>query len=104
VSEDFKVEPYRHMNELVEWLGMDPTDIKPKYRYRGSAARERPRLVHVREYDGYPTLEVQQKLRDWYAPHNQRLFEMLRDKGFGEVAARLEEVWARPLSEAPLHE
>ena len=91
------------MHQLVDWLGMDTKLIKPKYA-RPHIGWERPRLVHVREYDGYPTLEVQQKLRDWYVPHNQRLFNMLREKGFGDVAARMEEVWARPLSEGPPQE
>lgn len=89
-SDDFKVDPARHMRDLVRWLDLDPNDMAEQFR---KPDVELP-LFHERRYISSAPPHTRRMLHDFFEPHNQRLFKLLRTKGFNHVANRLEELWA----------
>jgi hypothetical protein len=95
VSEDFKADPAAHIQELAAWLGLDPAALHPKLQQASGGSSSRPvfKPVHARKYEGSAQAEVVERVRAFLSPHNQRLFELLEAKGFGDVAARLRQLW-----------
>lgn len=77
------------MLQLVDWLGLDPTLTSPQYT-SGSPLHTK---LHVGKYESQPASDTMSMLREFYAPHNERLFKLLEAKGFGGAAARMREVW-----------
>lgn len=76
------------MKQMVRWLGLDADEIYTHVELKrdiGAAA------YLVREL---PT-GLQAQLHAVFAAHNERLFALLRAKGFATFAQHLQQQWAR---------
>lgn len=89
VSEDFQHDASSHLLQLVDWLGLDPKLTSHDHK---SGVPIKTKL-HVGRYESQPEDATMNMLREFYAPHNERLFKLLEDKGFGNAAARMRDVW-----------
>jgi hypothetical protein len=77
-SEDFYADPPKVLAQTQEYLGLERKELKTyeKYNYRGYV-----RLEAAKHEDAaYPPISVpvRRALVDFFAPHNQRLYELLR--------------------------
>ncbi|WIA15486.1 hypothetical protein OEZ85_002125 [Tetradesmus obliquus] len=86
----FKEAPWHHMQQLAEWLGLDPS----KSKRRGDFLK-----MHKRSYpDASLPQGFVQELAEFYAPHNERLFVLLEQRGYAAVAAQLRAAWPQELA------
>lgn len=87
----FKQAPWHHMEQLVRWLGLDPTQCRKHSDFL---------KMHKRSYpDGSLPTGFIQELADFYEPHNQRLFALLEQKGYHDVVKQLRTAWPLELAE-----
>ncbi|KAI8467941.1 MAG: P-loop containing nucleoside triphosphate hydrolase protein [Monoraphidium minutum] len=85
-SEDFAANPVAHMQQFASWMGLDAGRSRPH------AAMAR-RFAVAYPFDVPPTLV--ERLRAFFEPHNQRLFNLLAEKGLGAAADALRARFAR---------
>lgn len=87
----FKEMPWHHMAQLVRWLGLDPSAMRPE----GDLLK-----LHKRSYpEGSLPRGFLSTLADFYAPHNAELFALLRQHGYSVLATQLEAAWPVELAE-----
>jgi len=79
------------MLDLVRWLGLNTDEVAERFKQANAALP----LFHERKYISSAPNSTRQILHDFFKPHNQRLFKLLRTKGFNTVAALLEQLWAQ---------
>jgi hypothetical protein len=86
----FKEAPWHHMQQLTEWLGLDPS----KSKRRGDFLK-----MHKRSYpDASLPKGFVQELAEFYQPHNERLFALLEQRGYHAVAEQLRAAWPQELA------
>ena len=79
-SESFEQTPHQHMEEMIEWLGLDPREVDPAV----MNAKH-----HQRQYISSVPADVEARLMNFFRPHNERLFQLLVEHGFGEAVGEL---------------
>jgi hypothetical protein len=86
----FKEAPWHHMQQLAQWLGLDPS----KSKQRGDFLK-----MHKRSYpDASLPKGFVQELAEFYQPHNERLFALLEERGYSAVAAQLRAAWPQEVA------
>jgi hypothetical protein len=97
VADDFRADPAADIRRMVAWLRLDAAMLHPRLQAPppddDRASRPAFRPVHARVYEGSAQADVLARMRAFLRPHNERLFALLQAKGFGDVAARLRELW-----------
>jgi hypothetical protein len=79
-SEEFERQPQKHMREFVSWIGADPESIN-----EDSIGGNH----HQREYVATMPADIKQQLLDFFAPHNEHLFQFLNERGFHDQVQSL---------------
>lgn len=80
-SEEFEVDPQRHMREMVDWLNLDPA----KARFDRLSTKH-----HQRKYISQIPSDVRMQLVRFFKPLNEQLFAFLAERGFSETVQQLQ--------------
>ncbi len=79
-SEEFEQRPVEHMKAFVRFMGLDPRMA------RSDVVNWKH---HQRDYVAQVPKDVRNRLTQFFAPHNQRLYRLLRQNGFDAFSRRL---------------
>jgi hypothetical protein len=89
-STAFDERPQQHMDQLVDWLGLDPA-----LTVRNSSSFGK---LHERSYPtGSLPRALFRELSAFFQPHNERMFALLQQHGYGGLVQQLQRAWQQEL-------
>lgn len=91
-SNAFDEKPQQHMDQLVDWLRLDPALTN-----RNSSSFGK---LHERSYPtGSLPSALFQELIAFFQPHNERAFALLQQQGYGGLVQQLRRAWQLELTQ-----
>lgn len=91
-SEGFAAEPQQHIQQLAVWLGLNSSSIEPAVLAQRQAQLQLE-LDVLMIVMAQPPWHLLDSMQQFYQVHNERLFQLLQDRGFTLAAAQMRRLW-----------
>jgi hypothetical protein len=90
-SRAFSLTPKQHLEQLVNWIGLDPAEINREIDFV---------KIHERSYpeDQPMPAWLFEQLVGFYEPHKRATLELLQQKGYLQLAEQMAAAWEEELA------